>query len=239
MAELAATLRRARIGTSSLQALADPMTVPIYYLSRRGSRALDTWQRLRDLVPQTGHWPVLLGDDDDLAMLQENWEEPQKPTAQLLQEAEGLSTADIASEGDDGPIGSWPRNVRPNDDIGTPYDFDGSPKARVYIGLVPTQTSWHVPILLRFGSFNSCPAPVEHAAMMRYWGEKYGTEVVSVTHDVIEARVARPPKTRAAALALAKQQCAYCPDIVSQGVQTVSRLAACLLNGHAWYFWWD
>jgi hypothetical protein len=262
MAGLATILRRAKIGTSSLQTLADPMTVPIYYLARRGSQALDTWQRLRDLVPLSGHWPVLLGDDDDLEMIRDNWEEPQRPAAEVLQEAEvlaqdpnprawfyrqlraemdePLTDADLAPEGSDWPIGSWPRHhVRTSDDIGTPYESGGGPKPRVHIALVPTRTTWHVPVLLNFGNFNACPAPVEHAAMLKHWHEKYGAEVVSMTHDVIETRVARPPKTRAAALALAKQQYAYCSDIVSQGVETLSRLAACLLNGHAWYFWWD
>jgi hypothetical protein len=257
MAELATILRRARIGTTSLQTLADP----IYYLARRGSQALGTWQRLRDLVPISGHWPVLLGDDDDLEMIRDNWEEPQRPAAEVLREAEvlaqdpnprawfyrqiraerdePLTAADLAPEADDWPIGSWPRNARGNDDFSIPDDFGGDPKPRVYIALVPTQTSWHVPVLLNFGNFNSCPAPAEHAAMLKHWNEKYGAEVVSMTHDVIETRVARPPKTRAAALALAKQQYAYCSDIVSQGVETLSRLAACLLNGRAWYFWWD
>jgi hypothetical protein len=261
MAELATILRRARIGTSSLQTLGDPMTGPIYYLARRGAQALDTWQRLRDLVPLSGHWPVLLGDDDDLEMFRENWEDPQRPAAEVLQEAAVLAQEpdprawfkrryraemgepsepdDSDPEEDDELVGPWPRNVRPNNDFSIPYDFDQSPKARIYIGLVPTQTSWHVPVLLRFGSWNECPPPVEHAALMKHWQEKYGAEVVGITHDVVEMRVARPPKTRAAALALARQQCAYCVDIVSQGVQTLSRLAACLLNGHAWYFWWD
>jgi hypothetical protein len=38
---------------------------------------------------------------------------------------------------------------------------------------------------------------------------------------------------------LAKEQYAYCADIVEQGVGTIEALAATLLNGHIWFFWWD
>ena len=38
---------------------------------------------------------------------------------------------------------------------------------------------------------------------------------------------------------LAEEQFAYCPDIVHQGVGTISALASMLLDGTAWYFWWD
>jgi hypothetical protein len=32
---------------------------------------------------------------------------------------------------------------------------------------------------------------------------------------------------------------AYAPDIVDQGTETIDALAAGLLGGTAWYFWWD
>ncbi len=57
--------------------------------------------------------------------------------------------------------------------------------------------------------------------------------------DVIEMRVARPPTTREDAMALANEQYAYCEDIVHQGVESLSNLAATLLNGTVWFFWWD
>jgi len=31
----------------------------------------------------------------------------------------------------------------------------------------------------------------------------------------------------------------YCPDIIDQGVGTLEALAADLMAGHWWYFWWD
>jgi hypothetical protein len=48
-----------------------------------------------------------------------------------------------------------------------------------------------------------------------------------------------PPTTRPEALRLAKLQYHYCSDIVTQGVGTIDALAARLLNGYSWSFWWD
>ena len=63
--------------------------------------------------------------------------------------------------------------------------------------------------------------------------------MVSITRDVIEFAVKNPPKTREAAMELAKEQYIFCNDIVDQGVGTVSALAATLLDSNYWYFWWD
>jgi hypothetical protein len=60
-----------------------------------------------------------------------------------------------------------------------------------------------------------------------------------VTHDVLEFRVARPPTSRDAALALAESQYYYCPDIVEQGMESIEALALSLLKSKIWYFWWD
>jgi hypothetical protein len=31
----------------------------------------------------------------------------------------------------------------------------------------------------------------------------------------------------------------YCEDVVLQGTLTLERLAATLLHGRVWFFWWD
>ena len=43
------------------------------------------------------------------------------------------------------------------------------------------------------------------------------------------------------ALQLAKEQYAFCADIVEQGApgMTVGKLVADLKNATVWYFWWD
>jgi Domain of unknown function (DUF4253) len=60
-----------------------------------------------------------------------------------------------------------------------------------------------------------------------------------MTHDTIELGVAHPPTNREHAIALAYEQFAYCSDIVDHGGGTLDALAATLLNGSVWFFWWD
>jgi hypothetical protein len=71
------------------------------------------------------------------------------------------------------------------------------------------------------------------------WRDRYGIELVGMSFDTINVRVAAKPKTREEALALARDQYTYCADIVDQGVQTFSALAADLMANDWWYFWWD
>ncbi len=113
------------------------------------------------------------------------------------------------------------------------------PLPEVLIASIPARPPWLAPIYLRFGGWNACPDPVDHAILFKYWAEKYGTTIIAITSDTIECHVARPPTTKEAALALAREQYAYCSDIVDQGTETIPNLAQGLLNSNHWYFWWD
>jgi hypothetical protein len=157
---------------------------------------------------------------------------------------EGATTLEAALAGDDPfrcmPRGTWPRGVHPNNEISTAYHYrTGEHLPQVFIALVPTTVSWHVPIYLYFGGFNDCPDPTSIGAVLRYWQEKYGAELMCMTHDVLEFQVTRPPRKRQEALLLAREQFLFCRDIVEQGTQTIERLAAELLNATRWFFWWD
>jgi hypothetical protein len=74
---------------------------------------------------------------------------------------------------------------------------------------------------------------------MRYWKERYGAEIVSLSGDVIECAVQKPPRTIEDSIELAWEQYWYCSDIVDQGTQTIMNLAAGLMNSDYWFFWWD
>jgi hypothetical protein len=109
----------------------------------------------------------------------------------------------------------------------------------VTMALLPCASSPEVPAVMKFGGWNACPPPAEHVAALRYWRQRYGAEIACITEDVMELVVEQPPRTREEALRLAKWQFHHCPDIVSQGTRTIDALAARLLDGEAWYFWWD
>ncbi len=137
-------------------------------------------------------------------------------------------------------LGDWPDGDHASDEFRIPYDvLSHEPYEVVWLALVPTVIPWQIPAILRYGAWNDCPEPAVHAAAMKYWRTAYGAEVVGMSSDVVEMKVSRPPRSRDAALRLARQQYAYCYDIVEQGTNTLSNLAACLLDGTAWYFWWD
>jgi hypothetical protein len=76
-------------------------------------------------------------------------------------------------------------------------------------------------------------------AVHKRWSDRYGSRIACASGDVIECTVARPPASRGEALALAREQFLYAPDIVHQGAETIEELAATLLGGRTWYFWWD
>jgi hypothetical protein len=59
-------------------------------------------------------------------------------------------------------------------------------------------------------------------AILKYWYERWGAEVVAAT-----------------AGDLAKEQYRYCRDLVEQHTGSVAVLAHLLLDSPVWWFWWD
>jgi hypothetical protein len=223
-----------------------------------GEAALEMWRCLRELVSETHHWPILLGDAEGVSGLRK-MQECHTSVAYILTTAESLEGTDILEarererreefeeynpgENIDSYMpkdGEWPKKKQPAMPFTIPYDIlTRKPHREVYIALAPTERCWDAPAFVSFGGWNECPEPAEHVAMMKYWNQNYGAEIVGITDAVIEARALRPPRDRQAAMKLARQQYTYCPDIVDQGTETISILAATLLNHTQWYFWWD
>lgn len=91
MDKLAETLRAAGVDVSTLEMIFHADMEAIHRLTVPGAEAIQTWERLRGLVPQTGYWPVLLGDDRDLEDLREHLERLRYPrAARILEEAATL-----------------------------------------------------------------------------------------------------------------------------------------------------
>ena len=135
----------------------------------------------------------------------------------------------------------WPNKTASNLwSMHSAYDIlKRTPLEACLLALLPTIQPAEAPVYLRFGGFNECPSPDVHTAFMRDWGRRYGAVPVCITRDVIECHVRRPPQTPDDARRLAREQAAYCSDIVSQGTQSVERLAIELWKSPQWYFWWD
>jgi hypothetical protein len=260
METLQAILEAAGVDTSELRKFIRLENKSVLSLvSKGGDEALALWRKLRTLTPQTKFWPVILGSEKDAS----EHETLEPLSNESIAETLAFSSSIIAAkwfdirreellrdfmkynEGEDpdaftAPEGEWPDGTSPSNSFTVPYDLrTRKAHIKVVIALVPTERSWEVPAYLFTGGWNECPEASVHCALAKYWFEKYGAEIVALTHDVVEMSVSRPPTTREAALALAREQYAYCADIVDQGTESIAALAAALLNGKAWFFWWD
>ncbi len=270
-------------------------TFPFELVETNGHNALPTWERLR---AEGRGSPVVLGNDDDVALIEPSEPKPTLPgwesVPDLLEKADGLSHPEdlrsfiklqrakalamlrslreqepkpsspgltiIGPEGtrhlsgeealdyflenmEEEPepeIGPWPSRPPASAGLSVAREvLTERPFDKVYVAVVPTEDWTTIPIHLRWGGWNDCPPPEYHVAALRSWRDRYGAELVGLSHDVMNLRVAERPGTRAEALALAQEHYDYCYDIVDQGVGTLSQLAAALMNDDWWYFWWD
>lgn len=216
-----------------------------------GDAAMRSWRALRQRAGTSGRWPVLIGAPDEVpaltGMVEFNcddgytFERTLERADEVDLERALARTARRYLVRPQDLRGSTPLpDEPPSDAILTPLDLTtNKPMPVVRIALLPIDASWKAPAFLPFGHYNDNPPPPVHVALLREWNRRYGAEIVSLTGDVIELTVPRPPTTDEAALALARQQFQYAPDIVQQGTGDVETLAAYLKDGHAWYFWWD
>jgi len=217
-----------------------------------GADALRVLDEYRAQYPATRQYPFLIGDAEDLELLQEYIEEEAHDPAEILraslevdpsawiaerrasieEDFDGLDDAEIVGEWPDGEVGET--------EIGLHKDvITGEIKPEVYLGLATVDEPWQLPAILNYGNWNDCPPPEVHAAFHRDWLRKYGAEIVGMSNDVVQCVVKNPPHDREAAMELAWEHYWYCSDVVEQGCGSIANLAAALLDSPCWYFWWD
>ncbi len=190
--------------------------------------------------------PVIIGDYEHAIRHIDMLEEPYSMDEQLA----ALSKLDFprwveeqrTEHEDEDPseqLKVYPKGVTPMTALSVGRDYQGKARPEVFIAYVPTDDPTLIPLHLRFGDWNACPSPFIHAAAARSWAPRFGARILTMTGDVIEYEVSRPPQSEAEAMELAWQQYLYCPDIVDQGVGSVATLAKALQTSSRWYFWWD
>ena len=206
-----------------------------------GRLAFAAWTALREAVPRTGCWPVVIGAEGQLPWLEDN----AGPVADILASAAKLDLAawvreelEFEPERFQAAGADWPGEVQHQETFQV-LDLLKQRALSAVIALVPTTQPHEVPAHLRFGGWNNCPDPVVHTATFRDWHQRFGAEPVVMAGDTVEFLVRRPVSSRAEALELARFQYVYCSDIVEQGVESVEALAATLLGDPRWFFWWD
>src|SRR5262245_6384758 len=227
----------------SLDAMA---AFPFERIETTGEQGLATWEQLKSAGRGS---PVILGDDESVAGIMDSY--PSRPNkgavAKILAAADGIEhPKDLVShrqeeeESEPPPIGKWPTDVSMSIGPSAVVDITtDKPLDKVHIALIPTDDWTTIPAYLHWGGWNACPDPAFHVAALRSWRDRFGAELVGLGHDTMDLRVTRRPQTREAALELAREQYAYCNDIVDQGTGTLSALAASLKADPWWFFWWD
>jgi hypothetical protein len=114
------------------------------------------------------------------------------------------------------------------------------PMLFVEIHLTPTAIPWQVFAYRPFGGWNGAPNPEEQLAMQHSWYDRFGAEIVSMCGDWYEMFVARPPRTRAAALTLAREMSGFGEEtIFGYADRTIDELIHTVQGSRYWYFWWD
>lgn len=103
---------------------------------------------------------------------------------------------------------------------------------------IPAKNPWEVFAWLPFGGWNDCPDTAEQMAAAKHWHELYGAQPALVTHDVLEYLLPKPVG-KEKAMEAAREQYAFCYDIVDQGIESVGALAGLIAVSTVWYFWWD
>jgi len=109
-----------------------------------------------------------------------------------------------------------------------------------WIVLIQAAGGYEVPGLTGWASDGSWHVtPADAVAILRHWHDRYGAELVAMWPGVQELAVSRPPVDPAAAMAVAREQYAYCPDVISQGAGSLADLMAIQVRARRWFFWWD
>jgi hypothetical protein len=179
---------------------------------------------------ETGYHPILVGDPDDYDQILEGIEEGPPPEVTLDDSLE-FDPSQMSNEDDDEDVDvAGYRGVITHLDLST-----GEPKPRVLIRNFKAPAAWYAFAEMAWGGWNSCPSAKVHCAVHRYWAERYGATVISITSSEVQCLVANPPTDYESALRLAREQIAYCSDTA----ESVAALARNLINAKYWYFWWD
>lgn len=108
------------------------------------------------------------------------------------------------------------------------------------IGLVAaTRASDIITALGWTGAVNVHGDPVLLSAVLRSWEDRWAARVVEIGFDTLTLTVGIPPRDRQAAMTLAAEHFAFCPDNVWQGTGTLLSYAESIQGSRMWIFWWD
>ena len=113
----------------------------------------------------------------------------------------------------------------------------------ILLAEVPVSEPWQLFAWFPFSYYNNCPDNKTLANVGKYWFEQYGAVPTFIAHNMLGMTVPQPVSD-AQSLNLAKEQCAFCLDIVEDTEmqtiqQTIHALADSLRKSTVWNFRWE
>ena len=212
--------------------------------------AIAEWTHRVAQFPESGMYPVILSDSISAGDLVAGMakvalcydEEISSATRSEAMDWFAGTKSELEASGEitSKLIGKALRKSSKRSSLPTEITFQSRRKGgKITIALLKVTHPWHIPILVEFGGWNTCPDPICQARILRHWYTHYGASIACLGGDVLECTVARPPDNLVTAFELAWEQYLYCPDLVEQGTYTIGRLAETLVDSEYWSFWWD
>jgi Domain of unknown function (DUF4253) len=120
---------------------------------------------------------------------------------------------------------------------GIRLEHGATPAAR--IGLVAAGRPADVPAVLGWnGTYSRWELLLPLTAVLRSWEDRFGARLIDVGYADLRLLADRPPRTLAAAQRIAAEQVGLADECMEVG-QTISLIAARLVNAPIWTFWWD
>jgi Domain of unknown function (DUF4253) len=112
-----------------------------------------------------------------------------------------------------------------------------TPHAR--IGLVAADRPADVLLVIGWGGLENCGESLpELTAVLRSWEDRFGARLIDIGYADLRLFVERPPRTLRAAQQLAAEQVVFGGQCL-EATRDIPNLAARLVNGPIWTFWWD
>lgn len=227
--------------------LTTPLGLPVWGFPARGDDALLWWRMLRAQHAGTGLWPLVMTPDTPGELTLCRHRTPEQEAARVVDGAallaqwgeSRLARYDAAYaetlRGELRGEGDWREREEPPS-----FGVAAGDAGDVVIALIPTPSPWQIPLVLHVGGWNECPAPAEHAAILRHFHARYGAELVAMTDTTAEFAVAHPPRDRAGAIELAWQYRMYNDgEYDYYFADTLTDLAVSLSGADVWRVWWD
>jgi len=220
----------------------------------KGVRVMERFRALTEQGKTEGFFPLIIIPSvtllESLEFTMEDSESPEAGRNAVLQAAQETNAQDVFAEQMQEREEGWPSEEDWEEMLGEfepvgqdsfSYENYGAYKGEpeLIIAKIPAEHPWELAAWVPMGGFNECPMPAQQVAVFRYWYEQYGAVPRLVSYDIWEMTVAKAPQIQAQAEALAKEQYAFCFDIVDQGAGTIRALAGGLIDSPLWQFWWD